>query len=371
MGEEGESSFDEEEKPLRDGAVNFSEDSGWKQVHGDAFRAPPFLPLFASLIGIGWQFVTLITCVLVFAVAGPLHGDVYEEPGEMLHAFLISYCLSSIVAGYSSGSYFKRYYSTSPASTSKTTTSLTSGSHAWQGVLLLNIILLPTIVTMIGSVLNAISMYYGTISSITFLVIIKLFLIWIFISVPLTVVGTFMGRHQFALKDKSPGAFPCRVNSIPRPIPDDVLWYGRPLYLIPLAGLLPFGSIFIELYYILTSVWNYKYYHVYGFLFSMFIILAVVVSLTSIISTYFCLNAENYHWQWTSFAAGASTSFYVLLYGVFYFFWKTNMHGLLQTSFYFAYTFLLSISLGLLCGTLGHNAASMFVRTIFRNVKVD
>lgn len=30
-----------------------------------------------------------------------------------------------------------------------------------------------------------------------------------------------------------------------------------------LSGLLPFGSIFIEMYFVFTSFWNYKYYYVY------------------------------------------------------------------------------------------------------------
>ena len=355
---------DSEKKQLKESSANLTEESGWKQVHGDVFRAPPYLPLFAAIIGIGWQIVALISSVLLFAALGKLHGDVYEERGEMLHAFMYCYCLSSIVAGYASGSYFKRYYNT----TSKTSTSFTQGSQAWQGVLLLTIIILPTIVTTIIAVLHAISMYYGTISSITFIVIFKLFSLWVFISVPLTVLGTLIGRHRPSTSKEN---FPCRVNSIPRPIPDDVPWHGQPMYLIPLSGLLPFGSIFIELYYVLTSLWNYKYYHVYGFLLAMYMILAIVVSLTTIISIYFCLNAENYHWQWTSFATGASTSVYVFLYSVYYFFFRTSMHGLLQTAFYFGYTFLLTLSIGLLCGTLGHNASSQFVKRIFGNVKVD
>lgn len=32
--------------------------------------------------------------------------------------------------------------------------------------------------------------------------------------------------------------------------------------------------------------------------------------------TYFLLNAENYHWQWTAFQTAASTSIYVFLYSV-------------------------------------------------------
>merc|ERR1712029_581139 len=129
----------------------------------------------------------------------------------------------------------------------------------------------------------------------------------------------------------------CRVNAIPRPIPEDVPWYGVPANLIPFAGLLSFGSIFIELYYILTSLWNYKFYHVYGFLLGVYGILCLVVCMTTIIVVYFCLNSENYLWQWTAFHSGGSTALYVFLYSVYYFVFKTSMHGLVQTSFYFGY----------------------------------
>ena len=43
--------------------------------------------------------------------------------------------------------------------------------------------------------------------------------------------------------------------------------------LVPLSGLLPFGSIFIEMYFMFSSFWNYKFYYVYGFLLLVFLIL--------------------------------------------------------------------------------------------------
>merc|ERR1712157_112795 len=199
-------------------------------------------------------------------------------------------------------------------------------------------------------VLNTLSIYYQTLYVIPFLTLVKLFFIWIFTSVPLCIFGTLLGRHAFK---------------------SEIPWYGQPKYLIPLSGVLPFGSIFIELYYILTSLWNYKYYHVYGFLLGMYAILGIVVSMTSIISTYFCLNSENYNWQWNALFSGASASFYVFLYGLYYFYFKTTMYGLLQTSFYFGYMALISFTLGCLTGTIGFMSSAKFVETIFRNVKVD
>jgi transmembrane 9 superfamily protein 3 len=363
---------DDEGKPLTDKS---SDDAGWKQVHGDVFRAPAILPLFAALIGTGWQLVVLTLGVILFAVLGPVHGAVHEERGEVLHAVIVCYALSSIVAGYSSGQFFKLYYPTTSSARRQT-----AGPKPilWQVVMGLTVLLLPTVSALILTLLNSVSLMYGTINTIPFMVMFKLFLIWVFISVPLCVLGTILGRHSVGSstgKGHAPASllehFPCRVNAIPRPIPDDVPWYGRPSGLIPLAGLLSFGSIFIELYYVLTSLWNYKFYHVYGFLLGVYSILTIVVGMTSIIVVYFCLNAENYLWQWTAFGSGASTAAYVFVYGIYYFILKTQMHGLLQTSYYFGYMALIAVNLGLLCGTLGHGAASRFVRAIFQNVKVD
>jgi transmembrane 9 superfamily protein 3 len=357
--EDGDGDDDEKESMLHDKV----EDAGWKQVHGDVFRAPSLLPLFAALVGTGWQLVILTLGVILFAVLGPLHGEVHEERGKVLQSILICYAFSSIISGYMSGKFFKEYYPTVARSGKNA-----GPNNLWQLTMGLTVMLLPTVTILICSFLNGISLFYGTINSIPFMVILKLFLLWVFVSIPLCVVGTLLGRHG---NKGATTTFPCRVNAIPRPIPEDVPWYGKPSGLIPLAGLLCFGSIFIELYYVLTSLWNYKFYHVYGFLLGVYAILTIVVGMTSIIVVYFCLNAENYLWQWTAFGSGASTSAYVFLYGIYYFIFKTQMHGFLQICFYFGYMALIALNLGLLCGTLGHASASKFVRAIFQNVKVD
>ena len=46
----------------------------------------------------------------------------------------------------------------------------------------------------------------------------------------------------------------------------------------------------------------------YGYMLLVFLILAIVTVCVTIVGTYFLLNAENYHWHWTSFCAAASTA---------------------------------------------------------------
>ncbi|KAK9004495.1 hypothetical protein V6N11_041966 [Hibiscus sabdariffa] len=163
---------------------------------------------------------------------------------------------------------------------------------------------------------------------------------------------------------------PCRVKTIPRPIPEKK-WYLTPSVVSLMGGLLPFGSIFIEMYFVFTSFWNYKVYYVYGFMLLVFLILIIVTICVTIVGTYFLLNAENYHWQWTSFFSAASTAVYVYLYSVYYYSVKTKMSGFFQTSFYFGYTLMFCLGLGILCGAVGFLGSNLFVRRIYRNIKCD
>jgi transmembrane 9 superfamily protein 3 len=89
------------------GALGLGEDSGWKQVHGDVFRAPEHLVTFSAMVGTGWQLIILVLGVILYCIAGRVHGYVYEERGELISSFIVFFALSSAVAGYASGSYYK------------------------------------------------------------------------------------------------------------------------------------------------------------------------------------------------------------------------------------------------------------------------
>ena len=71
--------------------------------------------------------------------------------------------------------------------------------------------LFPAIIVSVIAVLNTIAVYYDTISAIHALVIVKMVSIWLFVALPLSVLGTIFGRHWSGKMET-----PCRVNSIPR-----------------------------------------------------------------------------------------------------------------------------------------------------------
>lgn len=332
------------------------EDSGWKQVHGDVFRAPDHLILFSALYGSGWQLLFLFLGVILYAMAGPiLHGNMYEDRGEMVSTSIVCFALSAAVGGFSSGSYYKQYFPQSRG----------DQNLSWQRAMLANIVLFPGVVTLVTLFLNGVSVHYESVSAIPLSVMLRMAAVLVLVAVPLSVIGTLFGRNWMGKSE-----FPCRVNSVARPIPVPT-WYADPIFVIPAAGLLPFGSIFIEMYFIFTAFWSYKFYYVYGFLLMVYGILAMVTICTTIVAVYFILNSENHQWQWVAFQSAGSTAFYVFLYSIFYFFYKTEMTGFLQISFYFCYMLLFCFALFLMCGTIGVWGASVFVRKIYRDVKID
>ena len=61
---------------------------------------------------------------------------------------------------------------------------------------------------------------------------------------------------MLATKQELP-PFPTRTNQIPRHIPPPH-WASHPTVLFFAAGLLPFGTIFVELYFAMTSMWQVR-----------------------------------------------------------------------------------------------------------------
>ncbi|KAG6504728.1 hypothetical protein ZIOFF_037075 [Zingiber officinale] len=292
-----------------------SEESGWKLVHGDVFRPPHSLVLLSALVGTGAQLTTLILLVILLAIVGTL----YIGRGSIITTFIVCYALTSFISGYVSGGLYSR-----------------NGGKSWIKAMIVTASLFPFLCFGIGFLLNTIAIFYGSLAAIPFGTMVVVFVLWAFISFPLALLGTVVGRNWSGSPNN-----PCRVKTIPRPIPEKK-WYLTPSVVSLMGGLLPFGSIFIEMYFVFTSFWNYKVYYVYGFML-----------------------------LWTSFFSAASTSVYVYLYSIYYYHVKTKMSGFFQTSFYFGYTLMFCLGLGILCGAVGYLGSTLFVRRIYRNIKCD
>lgn len=106
-------------------------------------------------------------------------------------------------------------------------------------------------------------------------------------------------------------------------------------------------------------------------MFLVFCVLIIVTVCVSIVSTYILLNSEDYRWSWLAFFSSCSSSFYILLYSIYFFVMKTNMTGLLQTAYYFSTVGCALLTLGLITGSIGSLGTRIFVSRIYSYTKAD
>ncbi|CAO3589718.1 unnamed protein product [Absidia cylindrospora] len=344
------SRYDREEEGLDDFDRDLGDEGyGWKQVHGDVFRQPPHLMLMSAFIGSGSQLAVMGLVMIIYII----WGQSYSERATIMTASVAVYTMTALVSGYTSTKVYATY-----------------GGKDWVRNVILTAVLFPVAGGVIGGYINTLAIYYSSSRAVPFMALFSVITLWLLVVFPLTIFGAIIARRWGSAAGNAHLEFPCRINPIPRPIPEK-LWYQEPLAITALGGILPFASIFIEMYFIFTSFWTYKIYYVYGFMFLVFLILLVVSACVSIVSTYFLLNSEDHRWHWVSFMSCASTSIYIYLYATYYFFTKTKMTGTFQTSFYFGYTGLLCLGMFCMLGFVGHTAGHWFVKKIYQNVKID
>jgi len=190
---------------------------------------------------------------------------------------------------------------------------------------------------------------------------------------PLWFSGAYTGYKRDAIE------FPVNTSSIPRQVPDQPFFLKTPMALL-ICGALPFGSCFVEYYFIMSSLWMDQYYYVFGVLLVVWFILMIVTAEVATLLNYFSLCSEEYHWWWRSFLSGSSVGVYVYLYSWYYFLslsssptddYVGKSSNFATYLLYFGYMGLISFGLFLMGGYVGLLSCLEFNRKIFASVKVD
>ncbi|CAG8545200.1 5735_t:CDS:2, partial [Scutellospora calospora] len=144
----------DKEEALGDLDHDLGDEYGWKQVHGDVFRAPRSLLLFSALIG----------------------------------------------TGYSSANTYQTY-----------------GGRNWIKNIIVTATLWPGTLSVVTTMINFVAVYYSSSRAIPFTAMLAMFATWLFLAFPLTFIGAILCRNWASQPN-----FPCRVNPIPRPIPEKI-----------------------------------------------------------------------------------------------------------------------------------------------------
>jgi transmembrane 9 superfamily protein 2/4 len=154
--------------------------------------------------------------------------------GGLLTTLLILFVFMGSFAGYCSARVYKLF-----------------GGKEWKKNTVMTAMFYPGVMGSIFLFINSFVAYYGSSAAAPLTTLLALILLWFGISTPLVFVGSYFGFKKETIQ------VPVRTNQIARHIPDQV-WYTHPGFSIALGGILPFGAVCIELFFIMSAMWLHQ-----------------------------------------------------------------------------------------------------------------
>jgi transmembrane 9 superfamily protein 2/4 len=329
--------------PTDEERMEDQEEFGWKLVHADIFRPPTFPMTLAVCTGTGVQLLCMSFLTIVFATMGFLSP---ARRGSLVTALLILYVLMGGVGGYTMARLYKTFK-----------------GKSWQKATVATAFGFPSLTFALFFVMNMLAISKESSDAVPFSRMVMLLLLWFGISTPLVFFGAYFGFKLDAIE------FPVNTSNIPRQIPDQP-WFMGPLFTAAVGGVMPFGACFLELFFIMSSMWMDQYYYVFGFLFLTVLILLVTCAEITVLFNYFQICGEDYRWWWRSFFTGGATAIYVYGYS-FHYFKQLESNSPATYILYFGYMALFSCGLFMVCGTVGMLSSLWFNKKIFGSIKID
>merc|ERR1719215_2585814 len=208
-------------------ADDAAEETGWKLVHGDVFRKPRHARWLAVAIGSGLQILGMSVVTLLFALLGVLSP---AHRGALLQSMMLLFTFMGVFAGYVSSRLYKVFNGTD-----------------WKTTTLLTAFFYPGLFFVIFFVLNLFVWGKKSSGAVPFTTMFALLCLWFGISVPLVFLGAYFGFRKGNIE------LPVRTNQIPRQTPEQP-WLIQPIFTSLMGGILPFGAVFTELFFIMSSI---------------------------------------------------------------------------------------------------------------------
>ena len=321
------------------------EEFGWKMVHGDVFRPPRFSPLLLSVAcGTGAQILCTSFLTIIFTLLGFLSP---KNRGALLMAGLLLYVMMGGIAGYVTARLHKTFK-----------------GKRWQYATSLTAFGFPGISFFLFFLMDLLAVQQGSTYAVPFSSMVVLLTLWFGISTPLVFWGAYFGYKQNTIE------FPMQTSSAPRQIPDQP-WYRSIPFALAIGGIFPFGTCFVENYFIMASVWKGQYYYTFGFLLLVYFILIIACAEITVLCCYFQLCGENYYWWWRSFCTSGSTALYIFIYSFVYFHQLEANNSFATYVLYFGYMALVSFGLFLMTGFIGVFSSLYFTKKLYASIKTN
>ena len=324
------------------------EEYDWTQISGDVFRPPGVnVLLLCSIIGTGVQLFLMIVATLFFGLFGFMNP---EQRSNILNIGILFYCFMGLPGGYVAALFYRFW-----------------GGVNWFRVSCLASFLFPGTLIFGYIIVNIILTIEKSNAAVSFYDILSLFVLWIFCTAPLILIGSFFGFKSRRMN------VPTDINRIPSAIPEKpcYLHYKYITFVTGfMTGFIGFATIFIEFNYVMSALWTHKIYFMATFIWVSFLLFVIVVGEISILFVFLNLGRGDYNWAWKSFIMGSSPVIYIVIYSILYFFYLRVSH-LSAMVVYFGMMALISAIITFVCGGLSVIFNFVFLKIIYSKIRKD
>jgi transmembrane 9 superfamily protein 2/4 len=284
--------------------------------------------------------LTITLCLGSFGFSNP------EKRANLLNIGIIFFCIMGLPGGYVSTKIYQFF----------------KGNY-WLFNALLTSIVFPGTLFFGYFFVNIVLALEKSSAAVNISDIISLFVLWVFCTFPLILIGSFLG-----IKTKQIEA-PCKTNPVPSFIPTKP-WYLHYKFMTFITGFISFGTFFIELNYVMGALWKHQIYFLATFLWISLFLFIIIAGEISIIVVFWNLCYGDYNWWWKSFLIGASPVIYFITFSIYYFF-TLKLRRLSAIVVYFGIMGLISAMSLFICGSISVLITFMFMKFIYSRIKIN
>eukprot|EP00026_Physarum_polycephalum_P002790 Phypoly_transcript_02798.p1 GENE.Phypoly_transcript_02798~~Phypoly_transcript_02798.p1 ORF type:complete len:705 (+),score=79.21 Phypoly_transcript_02798:125-2239(+) len=319
------------------------DETRWRLLGVEALRAPAFPMALSVLLGSGVHVICMMFVVVAFGICGFM---IPVEQGRFTIPLVSLFLTMGILAGFCAMQTYKTF----------------RGTHRIH-MTLATAIAFPALgfLFFLASVIAEHSAKSS--AALPYLVFAKIIIVWFAISIPLVLLGSFLGF----LKRISDARV--HTNLVIRTVHKNV-WYQRPLLSILVAGVLPFGVVVIEYFFVLYSLWDKPLYDSYRYLLVSVFSLFITSASTNLVACFYQLNSGDPQWWWRPFLHGAASTVYMMVYSSVTLFVSFKLRTIQAFILYFSFALFSSLVFFLITSTVGFAACYFFVQTIYKHVHV-
>ena len=312
----------------------------WTLLRNEIYHPPRMPELMCALVGSGVQILTILLTTALLAMLGILYA---AHRGLLINCIMITFFLTSGVNSFVSAWLYN---------------SMVLKRRDDIANFLTSFFIFPVLLLLIIFPVNIILQHRHAASSIYWSTLGIIIFGWLSISLFTSSAGYYLGKTRKVTH--------LRVSNFPRPIPVSKTTQGCRPHLARIAiGVASFSILWMPLKFIYMSVWGTMFYQLYALQWISMLLWLFFTTELCIAYIFWQLNAENYHWWWSSYFTGISVALPTLMYSIIYYAMNSDITSFASVVIYFGYALVFSLVIMLLSGSVCFLASFFFIKRTY------